>query len=99
MALSRGVNVAVTGAGSANTDLGDRHGDQHRRLRRSNGVSARRGRERSDRGAAGIHRRWAMAPPIPDNGVLCGTSGTGTWFVENSAGNMTGDVFGRDTTG
>jgi hypothetical protein len=49
--------------------------------------------------SAGVHSRGSVGSDIPRDGVLCVSSGTGTWFVENSAGNLTGGVFGRDTTG
>lgn len=99
MALSRGVNVAVTGAGSANTGLEIITGINIA-VSAAATVSLRVG------GAGGTivaQQVFAAAgtwtPHIPDDGVLCGSSGTGTWFVENSAGNLTGGVFGRDTTG
>ena len=32
---------------------------------------------------------------VGDEGIRCKTTGTNTFFVENSAGNVTGGVYGR----
>lgn len=95
MAESQGVNVAVTGAGSADTGLKVITGINiavsaaatvSLRIGAANGTVV----AQQVLGAAG---QWT--PAIPEGGVRCGAAGTGTWFVENSAGNLSGGVFGR----
>lgn len=99
MAISRPVNVAVTGAGSADTGLEIITGINIA-VSAAATVSLRAG---AAGGAIAAQQVFAAAgqwqPTIPADGVRCPTSGTNTWFVENSAGNMTGGVFGRDTVG
>ena len=34
-------------------------------------------------------------PNVPGDGVIAPNAGTGTWWVENSAGNVSGNVMGR----
>ena len=98
MALSRGVNVAVTGAGSANTGLEIITGINIA-VSAAATVSLRHGASNGTIASQQVFTATGQwSPPIPDEGVLCNSTGTGTWFGENSAGNMTGGVFGRDTT-
>ncbi|HEX5902786.1 MAG TPA: hypothetical protein VF028_06690 [Actinomycetota bacterium] len=89
----------MTGAGSANTGLEIITGINIA-VSAAATVSLRAG---ASNGAIMAQQVFTAAgfwsPNIPSDGVLCPSSGTGTWFVENSAGNMTGGVFGRDTTG
>lgn len=94
MALSRGANIAVTGAGSQDTGLQVITGINIR-------VSAAATLNLRIGGAAGtivaqdvFAAAGTWSPTIPSDGVRCGSAGTGTWFVENSAGNLTGGVFG-----
>jgi hypothetical protein len=97
MAVSHGVNVAVTGAGSQDTGL--------KVLTAVNiAVSAAATVSLRAGGAAGaivaqqvLAAAGQWSPTIPDEGLLCHTTGTSTWFVENSAGNLTGGVCGRRT--
>lgn len=94
MAVSRAVNVAVTGAGSADTGLQVITGINIA-VSAAATVSLRQG---GAAGAIAAQQVFAgagqFAPVIPSDGVRCNTTGSGTWFVENSAGNMTGGVFG-----
>lgn len=99
MAVSRPVSISVTGAGNQDTGLEIITGISIA-VSAAATVSLRAG------AAAGtIYAQAVFAgagqwePDIPADGVRCPTTGTNTWFVENSAGNLTGGVFGRDTTG
>lgn len=95
MAESQGVNVAVTGAGNADTGLKVITGINIA-VSAAATVSLRIG---ASNGTIVAQQVFAAAgqwqPAVPTEGVRCGNAGTGTWFVENSAGNMTGGVFGR----
>lgn len=94
MALSRAVNIAVTGAGSQDTGLTVITGvnvvvSAGATLNLRQGGAAGAIAAQQVFGAAGQY-----TPAIPADGVRCNTTGTGTWFIENSAGNLTGGVFG-----
>lgn len=91
MALSRGVNVAVTGAGSADTGLKvitavnvavSAAATVNLRMTSAAGTIV----AQQVLGAAG-----QFTPAIPAGGLRCNS---GNWFIENSAGNLTGGVAG-----
>lgn len=97
MALSRPVSISVTGAGSQNTGLEVITGISIT-VSAAATVSLRAGAAGGTIYAQEVFAaagQWEV--PLPADGVLCPTTGTNTWFVENSAGNLTGGVFGRDT--
>ena len=96
MSMSKGVAVAITGAGNADLGLNV--------LTAVNvSVSAAATvqiREGAANGAIVIAQVFAAAgqfsPQLPAEGLRCATSGTGTFFIVNSAGDLGGGVAGLD---
>jgi hypothetical protein len=93
MATARPVAVAITGAGNANTGLKylssidlwlSAAGTLQIRAGASNGTVYA---ETTTAAAGG----WSRSYDLP---LACPQSGTGTWFVVNSAGNVSGGVAG-----
>lgn len=92
MALSVGRNIAVTGAGNQDTGL---------RILTGVNIACSAGTTISLRKTSGAGTIVAQAvlaaagnwtPQIPSEGLYCDS---GNWFVESTAGNLTGGVFGR----
>ena len=92
---SRSVPVSITGAGNADTGLRVLTAVQLN-LSAAGTLTIRAG------AAAGtIHFTETLAaagefnPNVAADGVMAPNAGTGTWWVENSAGNVSGNVMGR----
>lgn len=92
---SRSVPVSITGAGNADTGLKVLTGCA------INISAAATVTIRAGAAAGTVHWTETFAaagkftPDIPDDGVIAPSTGTGTWWVENSAGNVSGNVMGR----
>jgi hypothetical protein len=95
MALSQPVAISVTGAGNQNTGLSVLTA-VNVTISAAATVTLRAGASggtvylTETFGAAGNFR-----PNIPAEGLRCPASGTGTWFIVNSAGDLAGGVAGR----
>ena len=95
MSLSTGKNIAIVGAGSAETGFTILNG-WSLAVSAAATVSIREG---AAGGTIIAQQVFTAAGPwshsVGDEGIRCKTTGTNTFFVENSAGNVTGGVYGR----
>ena len=92
---SRSVPVSITGAGNADTGLKVLTAVQLF-ISAAATVTIRAG---AAAGAVHFTETFAAAgefnPNVAGDGVIAPSTGTGTWWVENSAGNVSGNVMGR----
>ncbi len=95
MSLSTGKNIAITDAGNQDTTYAILNG-WALAISAAATVSIREGAA----GGAIIAQKVFTAAgdwnhTVGGEGIRCKTTGTNTFFVENSAGNVTGGVYGR----
>ena len=92
---SRSVPVSITGAGNADTGLRVLTAVQLF-LSAAGTMTIRAG---AAAGTVHFTETFGAAgefnPTLAADGVIAPNAGTGTWWVENSAGNVSGNVMGR----